>query len=119
MENSTWFGRVAERIRAACRGIDDRVFREPDIDAIARGWEVRRDRRFHRTYRDPRWDSIIACPACGGSGACGARVCATCDGRGTVRTGAGTPTPADATPARATPAGATPADPAPLTGSAR
>lgn len=32
---------------------DRRIFRKPDLDAVARGWEVRREHRFRRTYRMP------------------------------------------------------------------
>lgn len=45
--------------------IDRFAFREPDLDALARGWEVRRGRRFARTYADPRWATVAACPGCG------------------------------------------------------
>jgi hypothetical protein len=65
--------------------IDHTVFREPDLDALACGWEVRRGRRLSRTYRDPRWDSITACPSCAGSSADGAHDCSTCAGAGTIR----------------------------------
>ncbi len=65
--------------------IDHIVFREPDLDAVARGWEVRRGRRLTRTYRDPRWHSVTACPACEGSGLIGTEDCSTCAGLGTIR----------------------------------
>ena len=44
------------------------IFREPDLDALARGWEVHRPTPFRRVYRDPRWDSIVACTDCQGTG---------------------------------------------------
>lgn len=65
--------------------LESAIFGGPDLDAIARGWQVRRERPFHRTYRDPRWDTISACPACRGSGTQGAAPCDDCDGRGTIR----------------------------------
>jgi hypothetical protein len=65
--------------------IEHVVFRESDLDAIARGWEVRRNGRLGRAYRDPRWDPVSACPTCHGTGMMGARTCPTCDGIGTVR----------------------------------
>lgn len=86
MRNPTWLGRVAERIRRLCSALDDAIFEQSDLDANARGWEARRDRPFTRTYRDPRWDSIAACPNCQGEGTFGAHPCGECDGRGTVRT---------------------------------
>ena len=55
------------------------IFRAPDLDAAARGWQVSRPAPFRRVYRDPRWDSISACLPCNGAG------CVACDGRGTVR----------------------------------
>jgi hypothetical protein len=64
--------------------VDRWAFRDPDIDATARGWQVGRPRRFLRTYRDPRWDLVSVCPACAGVGAVGARPCAVCDGAGRI-----------------------------------
>jgi hypothetical protein len=74
----TWISDLLERA-------DRFAFGELDLDATARGWEVRRDRRFHRTYRDPRWNTIEECPGCDGEGLDGARSCQQCDGMGTVR----------------------------------
>jgi hypothetical protein len=70
--------------------LDHAIFRGPDLDAIARGWQVRRERPFHRVYRHPRWDTITACTGCRGSGTSGAAACHDCDGRGTVRSGTDT-----------------------------
>jgi hypothetical protein len=67
--------------------VDRRAFRDPDIDAIARGWQVRRLRRFHRSYRDPRWDLVSVCGSCGGAGMVGARICGDCDGDGRIIAG--------------------------------
>jgi hypothetical protein len=78
---------LVERI---CSRVESLIFREPDLDAIARGWQVRRERPFHHVYRDPRWDSVSACTGCRGSGMSGAAACRDCDGRGTVRTGTDT-----------------------------
>ena len=36
-------------------------------------------------YRDPRWNSIVACADCRGTGLSGAHACGVCDGRGTLR----------------------------------
>lgn len=74
----THFARLVEAIEHV-------IFREPDLDAIARGWEVQRHRRFARTYHDPRWNLVSECPTCHGSGTVGARTCPTCDGIGTIR----------------------------------
>jgi hypothetical protein len=70
------------RLRAA---IEDLIFGPPDLDAVARGWEVHRPTPFRRVYRDPRWHSIVACDDCRGSGFDGTLACPVCDGRGTVR----------------------------------
>ena len=64
--------------------VDRRAFREPDIDATARGWQVRRPRRFVRSYRDPRWDLVSECAPCAGAGVVGARTCPECDGAGRI-----------------------------------
>jgi hypothetical protein len=61
------------------------LFRQPDLNALARGWEVHRPLPFRRVYRDPRWDSIAACADCHGTGFAAAHPCCTCSGRGTVR----------------------------------
>jgi hypothetical protein len=74
----TWISDLVERA-------DRFAFGELDLDATARGWEVRRDRPFRRTYRDPRWNTIVECPSCGGEGLDGAHSCGECDGMGTVR----------------------------------
>jgi hypothetical protein len=70
------------RLRVAVENV---IFRQPDLDAVARGWEVHRPTPFRRVYRDPRWHSIVACADCLGTGLNGARACQACDGRGTVR----------------------------------
>lgn len=64
MENSTPPGARRRRLARLLDAVDRFAFREPDLDALARGWEVRRDARFVRAYRDPRWDSVTACPSC-------------------------------------------------------
>ena len=75
---ATW---VARKLDA----LDHVAYRTPDLDATARGWEVRRHKRFHRTYRDPRWDLIAVCPTCQGSGSVGTAACSECGGACTVR----------------------------------
>lgn len=65
--------------------LDHVAFRATDLDAIARGWQIRGGERFRRTYRDPRWDSVSACPVCDGSGLIGAGTCCEFAAAGTVR----------------------------------
>jgi len=74
----TWISSVLDRF-------DRFAYRELDLRATARGWQVHRDRRFQRTYRDPRWDTVLECPTCHGTGSDGASACPECDGVGTVR----------------------------------
>ena len=85
MENSTPGGRPATRLSRLRERVARWIFREPDLDALARGWEVHRPSTFRRVYRDPRWHSIVACADCGGTGLAGAHECPVCDGRGTLR----------------------------------
>ena len=71
--------------------LDRSAFRELDLRATARGWQVRRERRFRRIYRDPRWDTIRAVPDLRTAAATtGPAPAPDCDGAGTVRQEAGT-----------------------------
>jgi len=74
----------ASRITRLLDALDRLLFREPDLRATARGWTVRRTRRFEREYRDPRWDNLVRCNECDGEGTCGAHTCPDCDGRGRI-----------------------------------
>ena len=85
MKNITPEGRPATRLSRLRERVARWIFREPDLDALARGWEVHRPSTFRRVYRDPWWHSIVACTDCRGTGLEGARACAVCDGRGTLR----------------------------------
>lgn len=48
--------RVKRLLRACLDEWERRIFLGPDLDAVARGWQVTRPRPFARRYRDPRWD---------------------------------------------------------------
>lgn len=85
MKNPTPLARAATRISRLRVVVENLIFRQPDLDAVTRGWEVHRPTPFRRVYRDPRWHSIVACADCQGSGLDAARACPVCDGRGTVR----------------------------------
>jgi hypothetical protein len=74
----------SSRITRLLDALDRLLFRDPDLRATARGWQVRRPRRFRRVYRDPRWDLVSPCGACAGTGAAGAHDCPDCDGSGRV-----------------------------------
>lgn len=78
MDESTPTGPARRWLRRLLDAVDHSAFRDPDLDAVARGWTVRRERRFVRTYRDPRWDSVTACPVC----ACRRTVGAACESCG-------------------------------------
>ena len=71
---------VSYQLRAA----GDRIFFRCDEEACWRGWQIaRRHGGLARTYRDPRCDTLISCPRCGGNGGheCEA-ACGLCDGTG-------------------------------------
>jgi hypothetical protein len=72
------------RITRLLDALDRLLFRDPDLRATVRGWQVRRPHRFHRVYRDPRWDLVSPCAACGGSGLVGVHGCAGCAGSGRI-----------------------------------
>lgn len=76
-------GRIAELIRA----IGERLFREDDARAASCGWQAKVGHRgLSRTYRDPRFDSLMACPSCRGSGQHAFdQDCARCSGTGRIR----------------------------------
>jgi hypothetical protein len=77
--------RAATRFGRLRVAIENLIFRQPDLDALARGWEVHRPSPYRRVYRDPRWHSVVVCDSCRGTGLDAARACAVCEGRGTVR----------------------------------
>ena len=53
----------------ALSAIGAKIFRVDDRRARDRGWQViPRHGGFSRTYRDPRFDYLIPCPACNGRG---------------------------------------------------
>ena len=76
--------RGPRRITRLLDALDRLLFRDPDLRATARGWQVRRPRRFEREYRDPRWDLVVRCGTCDAEGTVGARTCPDCDGRGRI-----------------------------------
>lgn len=76
-------GWLARLVQAA----GDRLFAANDREAGWHGWEVTRYQGgLGRGYRDPRFDTLMACPVCEGSGVAGRDVCIRCGGTGrTVR----------------------------------
>jgi hypothetical protein len=77
-------GGSASRITRLLDTLDRLLFRDPDLRATAKGWQVRRTRRFEREYRDPRWDLVVRCEACDAEGTVGAHTCPDCGGRGRI-----------------------------------
>lgn len=63
--HSTPVRAVRKWLRSVAEHLDRAAFRNSDLDAVARDWEVRSPRLFVREYRDPRWDTVTACRGCG------------------------------------------------------
>jgi len=89
---SRWSGRLsraADQLAAWVRAGGDRLFREQDESARRHGWDVQlRHGGLSRTYRDPRFDSLRACPACRGVGTGEQdRPCDRCGGTGRITIG--------------------------------
>jgi RecJ-like exonuclease len=87
-----WGGRLsraADQLAASIRAGGDRLFREQDASARRHGWDVQvRHGGLSRTYRDPRFDRLQACPACRGAGTGEHdRACDRCHGTGRIRLG--------------------------------
>lgn len=64
--------------------IGSKTFEKDDCRARDRGWQIiPRHGGLSRTYRDPRFDYLIICPACDGLG-CNAEhtTCSSCRGSG-------------------------------------
>ena len=61
----------------------NRLFATDDLTALERGWQIIPQRcGLSRQYRDPRFDSLISCPDCNGSGATDGWPCPGCRGTG-------------------------------------
>jgi hypothetical protein len=74
------------------RRLGDRLFTWNDSEAYWHGWQITKVHGgLGRRYRDPRFDTLAACPQCQGGGAntkdCSADTpCAPCRGTGRVST---------------------------------
>ena len=65
------------------RNFGDRLFADTDARARRHGWQVtRRHGGLSRRYRDPRFDSLVRCPSCAGTGGWDAVACGPCGGTG-------------------------------------
>ncbi|WIX84434.1 hypothetical protein [Amycolatopsis sp. DG1A-15b] len=82
-----WFDRLRDRL-------GEWLFAtEEDARARARGLNVVKKPKGVRVYRDPRWDTVRACPGCGGRGAgtTDGEACPACAGTGVLRPAAAVP----------------------------
>lgn len=65
------------------RRIGDRLFAANDAEGRWRGWQIGlRHAGLGRRYRDPRFDTLIGCLHCHGTGATAGTPCAPCSGTG-------------------------------------
>ena len=69
------------------RRLGDRLFSWNDTEAYWRGWQITKVHGgLGRRYRDPRFDTLTACPQCQGGGSATSARCAPCLGTGRVST---------------------------------
>lgn len=67
------------------RALTRRLFRASDTEARSHGWTVEARRGgLSRSYRDPRFDALAACPACTGAGQVDSQLCPRCAGTGRI-----------------------------------
>ena len=72
---------LARLIKAA----GDYLFAADDRAATHHGWQITaRHSGLGRRYRDPRFDTLRACPRCNGSGETDHAPCDSCSGAGRV-----------------------------------
>ena len=66
--------------------ISKKIFRADDSCARDQGWQIiPRHGGLSRTYRDPRFDHLVACTACNGHGCYPSGVtCSGCNGTGRI-----------------------------------
>jgi hypothetical protein len=74
---------LVDRLSRLLRNFGDRLFADTDAKARQHGWQVtRRNGGLSRRYRDPRFDSLVRCPSCAGTGGSDAAACGPCRGSG-------------------------------------
>ena len=82
-----WLAWAAGRPARLMRAAGDQLFQAGDARASQHGWQVTtRHAGWARTYRDPRFDRLLSCPACRGTGTDAAeeRACGRCAGTGRI-----------------------------------
>ena len=61
----------------------NRLFAADDATAREHGWQIiPRHHGLSRQYRDPRFDTLISCPRCRGSGGTDEQPCPACQATG-------------------------------------
>lgn len=77
---------LVAKLESRLSAIGSKIFREDDCHARDRGWQViPRHGGLSRTYRDPRFDHLVACAACNGNGCDPDGVtCSGCHGTGRI-----------------------------------
>ncbi len=77
--------KAADIVPARLRALTERLFTASDALARDQGWTVEvRHRGLSRSIRDPRFDRLTSCPACGGEGETDHQLCPYCDGTGRI-----------------------------------
>jgi hypothetical protein len=78
--------RATGRLALLIRAFSDQLFQADDARASQYGWQITsRHGGLTRTYRDPRFDRLRSCPACGGNGRNpDDRACDRCAGTGRI-----------------------------------
>ena len=72
----------------ALRRRGDRSFAMNDNEAYWRGWQITKTHGgLGRRYRDPRFDTLAACPRCAGTGVYSGAPCGPCQGTGRITLG--------------------------------
>jgi hypothetical protein len=73
-----WLGNLAA-------AVGSRLFAAGDTSAVQHGWQITvRRGGLSRSYRDPRFGTLRACPRCQGGGWADGAPCAPCRGMGRV-----------------------------------
>ena len=74
---------LVDRLSRLLRNFGDRLFADTDAKARQHGWQVtRRNGGLSRRYRDPRFDSLVRCSSCAGTGGSDTAACEPCGGTG-------------------------------------
>ncbi|MFJ2031201.1 hypothetical protein [Streptosporangium sp. NPDC087985] len=84
IRDDRWIG-VGSLLIICLRALDARIFAELDAFMWVQEWETDRGRLFRRTYRDPRFGTLLECGLCHGEDTTGRREpCSLCDGTGRI-----------------------------------